>query len=167
MDAHAARFRMTKEHILVETSQMSVSQIATIIPRWLTVLAGLATAARVNWQRRRTVIVTEENARLKLRTPMARRVNHRGSCGRCPIADAAVLQHRFIRFVMNDATIVRRRLTVPAQAREFLAGVIANRIERLSPWPATQVAYGFDTAGRGKCCWHVRRCHIHCVTNTY
>jgi general secretion pathway protein L len=36
-----------------------------------------------------------------------------------------------------------RRITVPAQARQFLAGVIRNQIERLSPWPASDVVYGF------------------------
>jgi general secretion pathway protein L len=36
-----------------------------------------------------------------------------------------------------------RRITVPAQARKFLEGVIRNPIERLSPWPANDVVYGF------------------------
>jgi len=39
---------------------------------------------------------------------------------------------------------------VPAQARKFLAGVIRNQIERLSPWPANDVVYGFAAeAGAG------------------
>jgi general secretion pathway protein L len=32
---------------------------------------------------------------------------------------------------------------VPTQAREFLAGIVRNQIERLSPWPAGEVVYGF------------------------
>ncbi|HTE94025.1 MAG TPA: hypothetical protein VK678_11020, partial [Bradyrhizobium sp.] len=39
--------------------------------------------------------------------------------------------------------VVVRRITVPAQARKFLSGVIRNQIERLSPWPANDVVYGF------------------------
>jgi general secretion pathway protein L len=39
--------------------------------------------------------------------------------------------------------VVMRRITVPAQARKFLSGVIRNQIERLSPWPANGVVYGF------------------------
>jgi Tfp pilus assembly protein PilN len=37
-----------------------------------------------------------------------------------------------------------RRIAVPAQAREFLPGIVRNQIERLSPWYADQVVYGFD-----------------------
>jgi general secretion pathway protein L len=39
--------------------------------------------------------------------------------------------------------VVTRQITVPGQARKFLAGVIRNQIERLSPWPANAVVYGF------------------------
>jgi len=46
--------------------------------------------------------------------------------------------------------VVMRRITVPAQARKFLSGVIRNQIERLSPWPANGVVYGFAAeAGAG------------------
>jgi general secretion pathway protein L len=39
---------------------------------------------------------------------------------------------------------VARRIAVPVQARAFLPGIIRNQIERLSPWHADQVVYGFD-----------------------
>src|SRR5262249_44734165 len=42
----------------------------------------------------------------------------------------------------EDKTFVQR-ISVPAQARKFLAGVISNQIERLSPWPARDVVYGY------------------------
>lgn len=42
------------------------------------------------------------------------------------------------------AEVVVRRISVPAQAREFLAGIVRNQIERLSPWHSDQAAYGFD-----------------------
>ena len=32
----------------------------------------------------------------------------------------------------------------PAQAREFLPGIVRNQVERLSPWQADQTVYGFD-----------------------
>jgi general secretion pathway protein L len=40
--------------------------------------------------------------------------------------------------------VVMRRIAVPVQARAFLAGIIRNQIERLSPWHADEVVYGFD-----------------------
>lgn len=41
-----------------------------------------------------------------------------------------------------ERTVIRK-ITLPAKAREFTAGVIRNQIERLSPWPVTQILYGF------------------------
>lgn len=38
--------------------------------------------------------------------------------------------------------IVTRTLSLPAQARDFLAGVIANQLDRLSPWPVGQILHG-------------------------
>lgn len=38
--------------------------------------------------------------------------------------------------------IVTRTLALPAQARDFLAGVIANQLDRLSPWPVGQILHG-------------------------
>ena len=40
--------------------------------------------------------------------------------------------------------VVVRRINVPAQAREFLPGIVRNQVERLSPWQADQTVYGFD-----------------------
>ena len=34
------------------------------------------------------------------------------------------------------------QLDVPSRARDFLDGIVRNQIDRLSPWPADQVAYG-------------------------
>ena len=40
--------------------------------------------------------------------------------------------------------LVMRRINVPAQAREFLPGIVRNQVERLSPWPVDQTVYGFN-----------------------
>jgi general secretion pathway protein L len=47
-------------------------------------------------------------------------------------------------FELPADVVVMRRMAVPVQAREFLSGIIRNQIERLSPWYADEVAYGFD-----------------------
>lgn len=41
----------------------------------------------------------------------------------------------------RDKTITRT-LGLPAQARDFLAGVITNQLDRLSPWPVGQIFHG-------------------------
>src|SRR5258708_26851788 len=50
----------------------------------------------------------------------------------------------FVVFQLPDDMVVVRRIAVPVQAREFLPGIVRNQIERLSPWRAGQVVYGFD-----------------------
>jgi general secretion pathway protein L len=40
--------------------------------------------------------------------------------------------------------VAMRRISVPTQARDFLPGIVHNKIERLSPWRADQTVYGFD-----------------------
>jgi general secretion pathway protein L len=43
-------------------------------------------------------------------------------------------------------SVALRRLSVPAQARDFVAGIVRNQIDRLSPWQPNDAIYGFDTA---------------------
>jgi general secretion pathway protein L len=52
----------------------------------------------------------------------------------------------FVVFELPTDKLVVRRISVPAQAREFLPGIVRNQVERLSPWPADQTVYGFDSA---------------------
>jgi general secretion pathway protein L len=55
-------------------------------------------------------------------------------------ADVSRAAHNnFVVLEFPTDKIVVRRITVPAQARKFLSGVIRNQIERLSPWPANDV----------------------------
>jgi general secretion pathway protein L len=51
----------------------------------------------------------------------------------------------FVVFELPTDKLVVRRISVPAQAREFLPGIVRNQVERLSPWPAEQTVYGFDS----------------------
>jgi len=53
-------------------------------------------------------------------------------------------------FELPADKIVNRRANVPARSREFLAGLVHDQIELLSPWPADQAVYGFDAALSGE-----------------
>jgi general secretion pathway protein L len=66
-------------------------------------------------------------------------------------ADVSRAAHNsFVVLEFPAEKVVMRHITVPAQARKFLSGVIRNQIERLSPWPANGVVYGFAAeAGAG------------------
>jgi len=113
--------------------------IVAIWTRWIETLAGLCIAMQGAWRARRPVSVALEDKRLVVRSGG-------GSRGRLPaaseLADAAA--RHFVTLELPPDEIVLQRIEVPARAREFLSGIVRNRIDRLSPWPVDQVAYGFD-----------------------
>jgi general secretion pathway protein L len=63
-----------------------------------------------------------------------------------PITDdvARAAQSSFVIFQLPADKLVVRRISVPAQAREFLPGIVRNQVERLSPWPPEQTVHGFN-----------------------
>jgi general secretion pathway protein L len=63
-----------------------------------------------------------------------------------PVPDevAQAASSGFVILELPADKVVVRRINVPAQAREFLPGIVRNQVERLSPWQADQTVYGFD-----------------------
>ena len=116
-------------------------QIVAAWTRWIEILAALCVAMQEAWRARRPVSVALENKRLVVRSAP-------GSRGKLlnasELADTA--RRHFITLELPPDQIVLQRNEVPARAREFLAGIVRNRIDHLSPWPADQVVYGFDVA---------------------
>jgi len=53
-------------------------------------------------------------------------------------------QRAFVMLELGSDEIVSRRMSVPAQARDLLPGIVRNQIERLSPWRPAQAYYGFE-----------------------
>jgi general secretion pathway protein L len=128
---------------------MQADVIIAVLKRWIEVLAKLVLAWREQRRGRRTLMISEENGALLVRQSGANaagrdagpkpKVLSASSAKR--IARAA--RGRFVILSLSADKVVTRHLNVPAQAREFLAGIVRNQIERLSPWPATEVMYGF------------------------
>jgi general secretion pathway protein L len=114
-------------------------QIVAVWTRWIDMLASLCVAMQEAWRARHPVSVALENKRLVVRSGD-------GSRGKLPKASelAAAARRHFITLELPPDEVVLQRIDVPAQAREFLAGIVRNRIDHLSPWPADQVVYGFD-----------------------
>jgi general secretion pathway protein L len=67
-----------------------------------------------------------------------------------PAPDEVVRAARsgFVVLELPSHELVVRRFSVPAQAREFLPGIVRNRIERLSPWQVEETLYGFEAIDR-------------------
>ena len=124
--------------------------IDAVWKRWIATLAALLVAAHERWRVRRALSVAIESKRLVVRSgtlPGSRRCAAASPSGSgLAAALASAGSRHFITLELPADEIVLQRITVPAQAREFLRGIVRNQIERLSPWPLDQVVFGFDVS---------------------
>jgi Tfp pilus assembly protein PilN len=138
---------------------MAPIDIGTVLRRWIEVLTAAYFAWREAWRARQVLTVACENGRFMVRRSRPNHgngVRHRRPnepqeklavlTAGAPIPAEVTRAARTALIVLElpaDLVVVRR-ITVPVQAREFLPGIVRNQIERLSPWYADQVVYGFD-----------------------
>jgi general secretion pathway protein L len=126
-------------------------KIESSFRNWLGALASIFEDARAWRQKRNSLIVRKEDGCF-----VVRRANEADGAvfikiplgAQAPGESARSLRNFSIDFELAGAEVVSRRLDVPAQAREFLAGIVRNQIERLSPWPAANTVYGFGLAAQ-------------------
>jgi Tfp pilus assembly protein PilN len=138
---------------------MAPIEIGTVLRRWIEVITAAYFAWREALRARQTLTVACENGRFivrRLRPNRGKGVGHDEPNE--PQENLAVLtagvpipaevtraaRTALIVFELPADLVVVRRIAVPAQAREFLPGIVRNQLERLSPWYADQVVYGFD-----------------------
>src|SRR6266568_993868 len=130
-------------------------RIGAILRRWIEILATLYLAWCESRREHRSLIVTRENHHVfvrraepnrdaMLRDAQAGKILATLTLGTGVSADVSrAVNNNFVVLEFPADKVVVRRIAVPAQARKFLSGVIRNQIERLSPWPANDVVYGF------------------------
>ncbi len=136
--------------------------IGLLVRRWLDVLAASYFAQRETLRARRALLVRSENGQFIIRKALADEAAavRRGqsyarggavlaviAAGERISAEALHAAQRGIVILQFPAeNVALRRLSVPAQARDFVAGIVHNQIERLSPWQPDKAIYAFDTA---------------------
>jgi general secretion pathway protein L len=137
---------------------MTFADIPALWRRWTEVLTLVWFAWQEAQRARQAVAVARENEHFIVRKSPAnaRADGHPQTPEEYPVlatlargaeAPAQVTQAArgsLVVFELPSDIVVVRRITVPVQARGFLAGIIRNQIERLSPWYADEVVYGFD-----------------------
>src|SRR6266850_1538471 len=132
------------------SDQMQADVIIAVLKRWIEVLAKLVLAWREHRRSQRTLMISEENGTLLVRQSGADAASRKAEpkpkvlSGATARRVARSARGRFVILALSGDKIVTRHLNVPAQAREYLAGIVRNQIERLSPWQADQSVYGFD-----------------------
>jgi general secretion pathway protein L len=128
--------------------------IDRILGRWIEVLAALLLAMLAAWRSRRSFIVTRsDNDSFIVRHGDAEdgAVAATLSPGMpAPAEFIRAARRRFVMFKLPGDEIAVQRISVPARAEEFLAGIVRNQIDRLSPWQGDQVAYGFAATSSAK-----------------
>ena len=136
-------------------------RIGAVLRRWIEILAALYLAWCESRRELRSLVVSRENRHVVVRhaEPARDAMLRDAQAGNViailpPGAEASVdvsraAHNSFVILEFPADKVVMRRITVPAQARKFLGGVIRNQIERLSPWPANGVVYGFAAEADG------------------
>jgi general secretion pathway protein L len=135
--------------------------IVRLLQRWIEVLTTLYLAYSESLGARRAVIISWEGNHFTARRAKPRVGADAKSADSNELDEDAVLAewkpHKripgkvtraieggLVILELPSSEVVVRRISVPAQAREFLAGIVRNQIDRLSPWQSEQAAYGFD-----------------------
>src|SRR4029453_4569836 len=110
------------------SDRVQADAILAVLKRWIEVLAKLVLAWREHRRSRRTLMISEENGALL--------VHQSGTDGRKPERKPKLLSGppgrrvarsahgRFVILALSADKVVTRHLNVPAQAREFLAGIV-------------------------------------------
>jgi len=127
---------------------MQTDAIMAVLRRWVEVLAMLLLAWREHRRSQRIIMISEEDGTLTVRQAGPDTAKDAKSQPKVLSASTAksvarAARGRFVVLALSADKIVTRRLNVPAQACEFLSGIVRNQIDRLSPWPADEVMYGF------------------------
>lgn len=134
--------------------------IGAIWRRWIEILASLYLAWRDSQRESRSIVVTRESQLVVARRAETGRDSMLRDGQEGTVLASATLgagvsselsraaHNSFVIYELPNEKVVMRQITVPEQARRFLSGVIHNQIERLSPWPADSVVYGFAAEPR-------------------
>jgi len=128
-------------------------RIAAILRRWIETLATVFVAWHERRREQHALTVAYENQHLVVRESRSSRdtTHPHFRAGQKVSADLLrAARNGFVVLEFPADKVVRRDITVPAQAQKFLSGVIRNQIERLSPWPPNNVVYGFNSETSGE-----------------
>jgi len=122
-------------------------QVLSFLRRWVDTLAMVLLAWRETWRARRPLVVSPQAKGFTVSHLHGERQSVIGTVSpgtRPPGRVMRAARESSVILELPAETVVVRRMSVPAQAREFLSGIVRNQIERVSPWQASQAMYGFD-----------------------
>jgi general secretion pathway protein L len=120
-------------------------QVQAIWKQWIENLAAVLAGLHEAWRTRRTLFIACDGGNLVVRRQPAGTAEGATEPGEpLTAAHRGLGRGHFVTLELPAEQTVLRRISVPAQAHEFLAGIVRNQIDRLSPWPIDQAVYGID-----------------------
>jgi general secretion pathway protein L len=129
---------------------MSLSRIIDGFSAWLDLVAATIVAALARLRKVRSVQLAEgDSGAFTLRSPDAGAASAHPPfqldpvAGKLPDGVAAQLQGRDIELMLQPAHFLFRPLELPKRAAEFLDGIVRTQIDRLTPWSASEAAFGW------------------------
>jgi general secretion pathway protein L len=132
---------------------MSLRRIADGVSSWTETVAETIVAL-IGWLRsaRRVQLVEEDGDTFSIRIPGANaksrsvppvRLTDGGAPAALPAGLAATLRGTQVELVLRPDRFLFRPLELPKRAGEFLDGIVRAQIDRLTPWSATDAAFGW------------------------
>lgn len=131
-----------------------VSQIAEVFSRWMDCVAAALIAARGRFTSSRTVhlvegadsaftVVDAKGAPAKTDAERIRIVDGKVVDSLAADVESKVRTSR-LEVVLQSSRFMFRPLELPRRAGEFLDGIVRAQIDRLTPWPADDAAFGWS-----------------------
>ena len=121
-------------------------QLPAILTRWIDALVAVAASVQEAWRTRRSLRISAKDGVLLVRgygedNPLLATV----PLGKpFPENVKIAAANGFVVLELPRDNLVVRHISVPARAQDYLAGIVQNRIEQLSPWKPDQTTYGFE-----------------------
>jgi general secretion pathway protein L len=133
-----------------------LADISALVSRWVDSVAAAIVGARTSLRSRRTVqVIEEDNGSFVIQTASGRtpsglpferaEIVDGQLTGAHPDSIAAMLRGGHVELTLKPARFLFKPLELPQRAAEFLEGVVRAQIDRLTPWSASEAAFGWST----------------------
>jgi general secretion pathway protein L len=132
-----------------------ISELKALFSEWITAVAGVVNAMISRHVRQRLVLISEGSGNTftasvasAQKGPALPDVSFRLSSGRptpsLPADWETALRGSRVEVVLTSGQVLFRSLDFPRQAVDFLDGMIRSQIDRLTPWTADDVVFGWS-----------------------
>ncbi len=133
---------------------MSLSKITENVSHWIDMMAETAIAAIGRFQPARRIKFIEEDGDIFSVRHEGPEVKSNSAISSVRLLDgnepatpkpelAAIIQGGEVEIVLRPRHFLIRSLELPKRAGEFLDGIVRSQIDRLTPWSATDAAFGW------------------------